>query len=336
MKSYEGKTPMKNSHRHLHRLLFGVTACAVVLFFSACDSKNGKTRAEREQDARRSLRAENRLRLVYPEWSTEIASAHLFQAVLQERMGYRVQVDPVSVDKMWKQVATGEADILTGAWLPLTHRDYYTEYRDAVQDLGANLTGARIGLVVPTVKPGRQTGDTGRTGRKLVTIHSIAQLKQTKDRFNGRIIGIESGAGVMARTREALKAYDLERHFRLVATNEKRMIERVSAAVNRGEWIVFTGWKPHRIFELYNLRFLDDPKDVFGGEESIHTMVRSGLQEDMPDAYTVLARISYKPAQIERLMRWIHTNGKAEAYEQAVRWINANTDMVDDWVKGVE
>ncbi len=276
------------------------------------------------------------IRLAYPEWSSEIASAHLMQAVLQERLGYQVQMVPVGVEEMWRQVAEGQADILTGAWLPTTHRGYYEEYGPQLEDLGPNLVGARIGLVVPTVRPGRQTGDSGKTGRELVTIRSIEELSESAQRFDGRIIGIESGAGVVARTREALSAYNLRTRFRVVTSDEERMLNRLRKSVQQGEWIVFTGWKPHWVFELYNLRFLEDPKGIFGGEESIHTMVRSDFKQDVPDAYKVLKQISYKPEDLERLMRWIHEDEESDPYAQAVRWIKLHPEMVESWISGAQ
>lgn len=50
---------------------------------------------------------------------------------------------------MWVGVANGDADASVAAWLPVTHADYYNEYQDKLVDLGPNLEGARIGLVVP-------------------------------------------------------------------------------------------------------------------------------------------------------------------------------------------
>jgi glycine betaine/proline transport system substrate-binding protein len=272
------------------------------------------------------------LTLVHPEWSTEIASANLFQAVLQERMGYTVELLAVPVKEMWSKVASGEADILTGAWLPATQRDYYEEYAPALDDLGPNLEGARIGLVVPTHTPGRQTGPSGQTSRDLVNIGSIEELNSNSGRFGGRIVGIESGAGIMARTRDAMDAYGLTADFFLEESTEDRMVHRLSEAVYSGRWIVFTGWRPHRIFELYNLRFLEDPRGIFGREEAIHTMVRKGFMEDHPEVHAVLSRINYSPEQLERLMRWIHENREEGPYRQAVRWIQVNKSQVDSWV----
>lgn len=328
--------PMRNSKRKYLGTPV-LTALAVVVLLSGCGRDgDGEEGVSPELAARRAERAEVTLRLVYPDWSSETASANLFKAVLQRRLGYQVELETVPVQEMWRQVALGEADILTGAWLPSTHRGYYEEYGDSLIDLGPNLTGAKIGLVVPTVTPGRQTGSTGKQGRELVTITSISQMRESASRFDGEIVGIESGAGVVSRTREAMEAYNLTGLYNLLETDEERMVTRIGEAVRRGEWIVATGWKPHWVFELYNLRFLEDPQGIYGGEESIHTMVREGLEADAPDAQAVLSRISYEPEDLERIMRWIEEDEAGDPYRQALRWLEAHPETVDRWVEGIE
>ncbi len=318
-------------HTAVRLLYLGIV---LVVALMGCMPEDGVD--EPALEARRAARAEQTIRLVYPDWSSEIASAHLIQTVLQERLGYRVQLVQTDAEGMWRMVAEGEADVLAGAWLPVTHAEYVREYQGGLEDLGPNLQGARIGLVVPTATPGRQTGDTGQTGRDLVTISSIRELAEHAERFQGRIIGIESGAGVMTRAEEALAAYGLERRFRLIESNEEHMIAEVDAAIRNLRWIVFTGWTPHWSFERYNMRFLDDPEGIFGGEESIHTMVRSGFAEDMPDAYQTLRRMQWEPRDLERLMIWIHDDAAGGAYRQALRWIRTNADIVDEWVRDIE
>lgn len=297
------------------------------------DRENGTAPGGAEPTATVGENSDAVITIAHADWSSEIASAHLFQAVLQELLGYQVELRETTPEEMWRTVAAGEVDILTGAWLPTTHGGYEREYGDRLVDLGPNLTGARIGLVVPTTIPGRQTGDSGKTGRDLVTIRSIEEMSDNADAFAGRIIGIEAGAGVVARTREVLDAYGLRSEFRLVESNEDAMIDRVGEAIYRDHWIVFTGWTPHWIFERYDLAFLDDPKGIYGGEESIHTMVREGFREDEPKAFAVLDRITYTPEQLERLMRWIHEDETDDRYGQAIRWIDAHKETVDRWIE---
>ena len=317
-------------------LLVGAALLTTLLLVALLFGCGREDSTEAIDGPQNSSRADTEIRLVYPEWSSEIASAHLIQAVLEERLGYRVRMAPVEVGEMWQRVAEGQADVLTGAWLPTTHQGYYQEFRGQLEDLGPNLVGARIGLVVPTVRPGRQTDASGKTGRELVTIRSIEELAEHVDKFDGRITGIESGAGVVARTQEALTAYGMQAQYHVLPGDEERMLSRLRKAVQQGDWIVITGWKPHWIFELYNLRFLEDSKGVFGGEESIHTMVRPGLKQDIPDAYKVLKQISYRPEDLERLMRWIEADEAEDPYAQAVRWIELHSDTVDSWVQAVE
>ncbi|HLQ73269.1 MAG TPA: glycine betaine ABC transporter substrate-binding protein [Bacillota bacterium] len=88
------------------------------------------------------------IELVYVEWDTEIASTNVVANVLED-LGFDVTITPLDNAVMWQAVANGEADGMVAAWLPGTHGDLYEEYKDDLVDLGENLSGAKIGLVVP-------------------------------------------------------------------------------------------------------------------------------------------------------------------------------------------
>ena len=42
------------------------------------------------------------------------------------------------------------------------------------------------------------------------------------------------------------------------------------------------------MFAKYDLKYLDDPEGTMGEAESINTMVRQGLADDLPEVYEVL------------------------------------------------
>ncbi|SDJ88756.1 glycine betaine ABC transporter substrate-binding protein [Sediminibacillus albus] len=88
------------------------------------------------------------IELVYVEWDSEVASTNVIAEVLRNQ-GFDVTITPLDNAVMWQSVASGDADGMVAAWLPATHADAYGEYKDQVEDLGANLEGAKIGLVVP-------------------------------------------------------------------------------------------------------------------------------------------------------------------------------------------
>ncbi|MGH4051200.1 MAG: glycine betaine ABC transporter substrate-binding protein [Clostridium sp.] len=89
------------------------------------------------------------IKLAYVAWDTEIASTNVIGLALED-MGYKVKLTQVDAGPMWAAVASGDADAIVAAWLPGTHAKYMTDYKDKVENLGPNLEGAKIGLVVPT------------------------------------------------------------------------------------------------------------------------------------------------------------------------------------------
>lgn len=87
--------------------------------------------------------------LAYVAWDSEIASTNVVALVL-ESIGFDVTMTQVEAGPMWAAIAGGDADASLAAWLPITHKDYIDDYKDDLEDLGPNLEGAKIGLVVPT------------------------------------------------------------------------------------------------------------------------------------------------------------------------------------------
>ncbi|WP_223068168.1 glycine betaine ABC transporter substrate-binding protein [Paenibacillus caui] len=89
------------------------------------------------------------LKLAYVAWDSEIASTNLIKYVLESKLGYKVTALQVEAGPMWTGVANGDADATVAAWLPLTHADYWNQFKNKLEDLGANMTGVKTGLVVP-------------------------------------------------------------------------------------------------------------------------------------------------------------------------------------------
>jgi glycine betaine/proline transport system substrate-binding protein len=275
---------------------------------------------------------EKTVRLSYVEWSETVAATNMVKTVIQEKLGHACEIVPMTADKMWEAVATGKVDGMVAAWLPTTHGHYYEQYKDQIVDLGPNMVGTQIGLVVPDITVGRQTASSGQRNEPYIKANSIPDLKKYAAKFNGRIIGIDPEAGIMKKTREALREYGLY-NYELVKGSEVSMVAELSNAVRKQRWIVVTGWKPHWKFARWKLKFLDDPKNIFGGKEEIHTIVRPGLKEDMPDVYRFLDNLNWAPADLEQLMIWIQEDEGMYPGEKALRYIRYHGDQVQSWLE---
>jgi glycine betaine/proline transport system substrate-binding protein len=276
--------------------------------------------------------AEKVVRLAYVEWSEAIATTNLAQAVLQEKMGVPCEIIPMPADKMWESVANGEADAMVAAWLPSTHAHYYEQYKDSIVDLGPNLEGTRIGLVVPNITVGRQTAATGQRNKPYITVESIPELKEYAGKFNHKIIGIDPEAGIMKKTREAMRVYGLT-NFRLIQGSEISMTAELSDAVRKQKWIVVTGWVPHWMFARWKLKFLEDPENVYGGTEEIRTIVRQGLRQDMPEVYRFLDEFYLDPEDLGQLMIWIQEDHGMFPYDKTLRYMRYHTEQIQSWLE---
>ncbi len=275
--------------------------------------------------------AQSPVTIPYVEWSTEVASSNLVKAVIQEELGQRCVLKPSDTEEMWRLVADGECEATVSAWLPATQAHYYKRFKDRVVNLGPNLNGTKTGLVVPNVTQGRLTAGTGIRNRPYITVNSIPELKEYAHKLKGRIVGIDPGAGIMNTTRKAMEVYNLE-EFRLVEGSEVSMVAELSNAIRHQRWIVVTGWLPHWIFARWDLKFLEDPENVYSDRGHISTIVRKGLKEDRPEVYAFLDRFHWKPEEMGQLMLWIQEDDGLYPYEKALRWIRTHPQRVDDWL----
>lgn len=259
------------------------------------------------------------LKLAYVAWDSEIASTHVVKEVLESKLNYKVEMLQVDAGPMWAGVADGSADAMVAAWLPGTHASYYERYGSQVDDLGANLDGAKIGLVVPT----------------YMDIATIADLKNadTAASLQNRIVGIEPGAGIMTATEEAIKTYGLD-GITMLESSSAAMVQELQKAYDKKEPIVVTGWTPHWKFAKMELKYLEDPQGAYGGEEQIHTIVRKGLKDDHADAHRLLDQFNWTPDDMAAVMVAIQEGASPE--QAAKDWVAAHAEQVNAWLEGVE
>jgi glycine betaine/proline transport system substrate-binding protein len=186
------------------------------------------------------------------------------------------------------------------------------KFKDKVQIVGANYPGAKIGLIVP----------------EYVKATSLADLNAHRADFDNRIVGIDAGAGVMKKTEEAIKAYGLD--MRLQPSSGPAMAAELDRAYRANKSIIVTGWIPHWMFAKYQLRFLADPKNIYGAEEHVDSVINPGLNTKAPTVVAFLKKLSWKPEEIGAVM--LAVEGGAKPAEAAAKWISDNPTRVAAWL----
>ena len=263
-----------------------------------------------------AAKAGKTLTIVYVDWDCAVASSNLAKAVLQDRLGYRVELLPVNQETMWTSITSGEADAMLAAWLPDTHADMYAKVKHQVDMLGKLVGGARLGLAVPDYVP----------------LRSIDELDVNADKFKGRIVDIDPGSGLMRLATKALKDYEITQ-LQLVPGSGASMAASLAEAIRKHEWIVVTAWSPHWMFSRWPMHYLDDPLGSLGKDESIFKAGREGLKKDHPEAWAFLSNFCFDDAsQLQRLMDWNQQKG-SDPVQNARRFMKENPRLVNSWLK---
>ena len=254
------------------------------------------------------------VKLGYVNWAEGVAMTNLAKVILEDKMDYEVEMTMADPGAIFTSISSGDYDAFLDAWLPVTHQNYMEKYGEDLVDLGYNFEGARIGLVVP----------------EYVEIDTIEELNEVADDFDGQIIGIDSGAGIMGATEKAIEEYNLD--IELLPGSGPVMTATLKDAIENEEPVVVTGWKPHWKFARWDLKFLEDSKGVYGDVENIHTVVRTGLKDDMPEVSTFLENFYLDDQQLGSLMGVIADSDK-EPDEAAREWMEENEELVNSWIE---
>lgn len=248
----------------------------------------------------------------YINWDDGIALTYLTEVIL-EQQGYHVVLKNADPAPIYATMARGKVDLLMDAWLPATQADYMKQYGKNLEILGKIYPDARIGLVVPD----------------YVDIHSIEQLNANKEKFGGEIIGIDAGAGIMHATDMAIEKYNLD--YKLLESSGPAMTAVLKRAVDEHQWIVVTGWTPHWMFTRFKLKFLEDPKGIFGKAETITAIARKGFGEQHPFVAKLIENIHLSTEEISSLLDDVSQNEYNEK-EGAEKWVKEHQELVDSWI----
>ncbi|MBO0368743.1 glycine betaine ABC transporter substrate-binding protein [Pseudomonas putida] len=245
-------------------------------------------------------------------WADSVATTNVAAEVIKEKLGYDVKLQAVAAGIMWQGVATGKLDAILSAWLPVTHGEYWAKNKDKVVDFGPNFKDAKIGLIVP----------------EYVKANSIADLK-TDTSFKQKIVGIDAGSGVMIKTEQAIKDYELT-GYKLQASSGAGMTAELGRAEKKQDSIAVTGWVPHWMFAKWKLKFLEDPKGVFGAAETVNSIGSKDLEKKAPEVAAFLKKFQWQSKdEIGEVMLAIQDGAKPQ--QAAKDWVAKHPERVAEW-----
>lgn len=251
-------------------------------------------------------------------WSDAEFVTKLAKRVIEENYDYEVTLTLADIGVQYQGVANGDLDGMLMAWLPSTHGDYMDRVGDDVVNLGPLYEGARLGWIVPDYVD-------------EAALSSIEDLKKegNVNKLGGEVQGIDPGAGLMQLSEKTIEEYGLD--YDLKSASGAAMTAALKRAIDRGEWIVVTGWTPHWMFGSFDLRFLEDTKGTLGEAEHIDAVVREGFEADHPEIAAFLTNMHIPLDDLQAAM----SEAQDSSYEEAIDdYIANNQERIQGWVEG--
>lgn len=276
---------------------------ALVIVLSACTGNNQKQSS-----------GKGKIVFGLNNWAENVAVSHMWKILLNEK-GYDVQLKSMQKAPVWLGISKGELDIAPEVWLPNTDKKFKEQYGSKVEMHKIWYKNTRLGLVVPT----------------YMNIDSITQLNAKKKALGlgDNIIGIDPGASLTSMAKNAIKEYHL--NYQLLTSSGPAMMSALKKAYAKKNPIVVTLWNPHWAFSQYKLKYLKDPKGVFGKSDNIYYMTRKGFGSDHPEIIKWMNNWSMDDQSLGSLMATIKKMNDPD--KGAKKWIDAHRDLVNSWMK---
>jgi len=249
-------------------------------------------------------------------WDEDVAGSNLWKEILEQK-GYKVNMQELDIASTFTGVANGQVNLYLDAWLPTTHKAYWDRFQNQLEVVTSWQKGKNT-LVVPD----------------YVDAKSIADLKGRSGEFQGRIVGIEAGAGEMKAMREkVIPGYGLT-DYNLVEGSSPAMLASLDSAIKQKQPIVVTLWQPHWAFSRFPIKVLEDTQTAFGPPDDMQIVATKGWSAANPEVAGWLKNFKITPEQLSSLMLDIQNAGKGKEQETAKAWIAKNQQLVDSWLKG--
>lgn len=254
---------------------------------------------------------------------TDIQVTTGLTTTILDALGYEPEVKTLSVPVTFASMKNKDIDVFLGNWMPSMTNDIkaYTDDK-SVEVIGTNLDNAGYGLVVP-----QYVADAG--------VKSLKDLGANKDKFDGKIYGIEAGNdGNRIITEMIAKKENNLDGYTLVESSEAGMLTEAEKAIKDKKWIIFLGWTPHPIMGEMKIAYLDGMGDSGFGAATVLTNVRQNYLKECPNVGKLLSNLKFNLAMEGAMMEPV-LKSQADPKATARDWLKKNADAAKPWLAGV-
>ncbi|GEM02233.1 glycine betaine/proline transport system substrate-binding protein [Halolactibacillus halophilus] len=148
------------------------------------------------------------------------------------------------------------------------------------------------------------------------------------------ITGIEPGAGMSGVIDDMIENEENLQGWTHQTSSTGAMLTELDQAIQNEEPIVIAAWSPHYMFAKYDIKYLEDPNELFGGEENVLKLGRLGFEEDFPIAAEIVRNFYLELDVIEAAL--LDSQEQEIPVPEVVEtWVVDNEDIINEFTDGV-
>jgi len=274
-----------------------------------------------------AAQARDTIRFASVSWTGVTVKTELGVSILKA-LGYDAENYMLSVPVAYKAMATGEADVFLGNWMPSMTSIAQPYFDDgSVIKSVANMDGAQYTLAAPSyvIEGG---------------LKDFSDIAKYADKLDHKIYGIEEGndGNEIIQNMIDKDMFGLG-GFELIPSSEAGMLGQVKECTRTGKWVVFLGWTPHYMNEILDIGYLTGSTDAtFGGNDglaTVYTNYRKGFDAEQPNIVAFLKNFKFPLAMMNQIMTTLHHNADLKPREAGLAWVKKHPDVYKGWLKGV-
>lgn len=284
----------------MKKLLLTLTVILIAAFAAACSSETSTTEEGTAGESQKTITFG-----VTP-WTSTVPPTKIAGLILED-MGYEVEETEADAGSVYMGLSRGDLDVFMDAWVPM-HQNYLDKFEDKIESTSVSYPEADTGWVVPAY---------------MKDINTLEDLKGREGEFSNEFYGIEKGAGASIESDEIIKAYEFD--FTQVNSSEGGMLAQAQRMMEQEEPVVFYGWRPHTMFNKFDLKVLTNDQGFFE-TSSVEVITNKELKENAPEAYEFLSNWNITIDEVEEMIVKIEEGEDPVAVAQ--EWIDNNPDKV--------
>jgi glycine betaine/proline transport system substrate-binding protein len=282
------------------------------------------------------------IKLAENPWTGSMVNVAVAKILLEDRLGYPVEVVTIDENAQWASLATGDLSASLEVW-PSGHAENVAQYIDGqgvVENIGLLGPIGKIGWYTPSYMIEKNPALVTWEGFADPAVAAEFATAETGD--NGQFLAgdpswVQYDADIIKNLGLPLQVVN--------AGSEQAILAALDSAYSREEPILFYFWTPHSIHAKYALTEVGLPEysdacyatAAEGGvacdypADELFKIAWSGLKDAAPDAYALLKAMNYTTEDQISMVAAVEIDGKT-AEEAAQAWVDANEATWSAWL----